>query len=234
MVTGLWMVFGPYLGCGKTAFLVWLAKKHKAAGKKIFANFKVDDNICDMVAPAEILLMRKHTDCTILIDELWLLIDSRQSTSGENKFLNDVILSSRKRGVTIAGTAQMPHMVDKRFRDISDYKVLCERKGRNLDVRSMIKAHVTTLDFHSKKMLSLKTYRFKVQEVAGLYDTTESIEQDRRLYVREMAKAIQEDQELMIDLGGCETITEQRELLQTYGGVKRSLQVAILKQLGVR
>ncbi len=232
-MTGLWMIFGPYLGCGKTWFLTWLGLQHKQAGKTIMSNYKV--SFADIVAPAEVLLMRKHSDCTILIDELWVLIDSRQSTSGENKFLNDIILSSRKRGVTIAGTAQMPHMIDKRFRDIADFRVLCERKGKGHDKRATIKAHVTTHDFRAKHQLALKTYRKKVSECADMYDTTESIENDRRLYIREMAQVIREtDERLIIELGGCETMTEQREMLQTYAGVKRSLQVALLKQLGVR
>ncbi len=232
-MTGLWMVFGPYLGCGKTAFLVWLGQKHKLAGRKIYSNFNV--SFADWVAPAEVLMMRKHENCSILIDELWTIIDSRHSTTGENKLLNDIILSSRKRGVTIIGSAQMPHMVDKRFRDISDYKVLCERKGRGNDIKATIRAYVTSLDFRAKHMMVMKRYSFKVGEVSELYDTTETIEQDRRLFLREMAQIIrEEDQELIIELSGCEGITEQRELLYTYAGVKRSMQVALLKQLGVR
>lgn len=232
-MTGLWMIFGPYLGCGKTAFLVWLAKHHKAAGRKIYANFDV--TFADLVAPSEVLLMRKHSNATILIDELWVLIDSRQSTSGENKFLNDIILSSRKRGVTIAGTSQMPHMVDKRFRDIADYRVLCERKGKSHSRTAVIKAHITTSNFRDTKGISLRTKRFKVGDVCDSYNTDQIIEQDQELYITEMAQSIrQEKPQVMRRLQRCETITEMRDILQTFASVKRSLQVAILQELGVR
>lgn len=226
------MIFGPYLGCGKTAFLVWLARGHHAEGKKIYANFKV--TFADIIAPAELLMMQDLENCTILIDELWTIIDSRQSTSGENQFLNDIILSSRKRGVTIMGTSQMPHMVDKRFRDIADFRVLCERKGKELDRRAFIKAHVATWDIRSTQMLALRRFKFRVGDVADLYDTRFVIERDRRLYISEMSKLLKKDKTLMQDLQSCSTVTEMRDILYTYKGVKRSQQIAILKELGVR
>ncbi len=224
------------LGSGKTATMVWLAQKRKLKGQKIMSNITTtftDDT--DITAPAEILLMHRHKNCCILIDELWTLIDSRSSTTGENKFLNDIVLSSRKRGVTIMGTSQMPGMVDKRYRDIADYTVICERRGPDNSLNSTIKAHITKPDFRAKQSIIVKTYSFKVRDVADLYDTNEIIEQDRRLYIIEMAKLLREkDPQLIIDLQGCENLTESRDLLYTFGGIKRSMQVAILKQLGVR
>lgn len=231
-MTGLWMVFGPHLGCGKTAFLVWLAYGHHLTGKRIWANFSV--KFADWIAPAELLMMKEHQDVTILIDELWTVLDSRQSISGENQFLNEIILASRKRGVTIMGTSQMPHMIDKRFRDIADYRVLCERRGKDHNINATIKAHVATWDIRASKALAVRPFRFKVKDVAELYNTKEVIERNRRLYITELAKILRDDDELMRDLYGCENITEQRELLYTYHGIKRSQQVAILKALGVR
>jgi hypothetical protein len=233
-VTGLWMISGN-LGSGKTATLVWLARKHYAAGRKIMANFSLHDSFKATIAPAEILLMHRHQNCTILIDELWTMIDSRSSTTGENKFLNDIILSSRKRGVTIMGTSQMPSMVDKRYRDIADYTILCERKGLDRSLNATIKVYVTSPDWAAKMGLAIKGYRFKVRDVAHLYNTDETIEHDKELYISEMARLIKKDQpKTMQRLHQCENITEQRDILQTFAGIKRSMQVAILQELGVR
>lgn len=229
-LTGLFMVFGPYLGCGKTAFLTWLAKRYHDHGVKVFANYRVKFPEAT-IAPAEILLMRNHSNCIILIDELWTIIDSRQSTSGENMFLNRVILTSRKRGVTIAGTSQMPHMLDKRFRDIADYRVLCERRGRPQDKRAMIKAHIGVWNLKAKRMLSVRTRRFRVADVCHLYDTDEEIEQNRRVYIKEMAAVISEDHTLLSELRASGHLTTKRNLLQGYYGVKRSLQDLILTEL---
>ena len=231
-MTGLWMIFGN-LRSGKTAFLAWLAHQHKLSGIKVFSNFNM--TFSDWVAPAEIIMMRDPTDCLIAIDELWAMIDSRQSTTGENEFLDKIILGSGKDGVTIAGTSQMPHMVDKRFRDIADYKVLCERKGRTKDRNATIKAHIGIHDFRAHRGLALSTKRFKVHEVCDLYDTTEKIERNKRVFIREMARVLQQDdQELMHDLRSAESVTEQRELLYAYAGIKRSHQIPLLKELRLR
>lgn len=233
-MTGLWMISGP-LGSGKTASMVWLAQKHYAAGRHIMANFSLHEYFQATIAPAEILLMYPHNNCTILIDELWTLIDSRSSVSGENKFLNDIILSSRKRGVTIIGTSQLPGMVDKRYREIADYRCLCERKGLDRSLNATIRLYVTAPDWTQRMGLAYKPYKFKVRDVAHLYNTNEIIENNRELYITELAKMFKKTQSSMIQrIQRAETLTEQREILQTLGGVKRSMQVLILQELGVR
>ena len=237
-MTGLWMIFGN-LRSGKTAFATWLAHEHKKHSTYIISNYSM--TFADYTAPSEILIMKlkhlieEHEKVTVVIDDLWVLMDSRDSASGENKFASDVMINSGKDGITIIGTSQMPHMVDKRYRDIADYRVLCERKGKTRDRNATIKAHITTMNFKAKKGISLKTQRFKVHEVCDLYDTKEKIERNRRLKMKLWAAIIkEEDQETYQELAGCETLTEQRELLQTYQGVKRAEQVALLKQLGLR
>lgn len=233
-MTGLWMISGN-LGSGKTASLVWLAVKHHAAGRKIMANFRLHPVLEATIAPAEILLMHRHEDCTILIDELWAMIDSRTSMTGENKFLNDIILSSRKRGVTIMGTAQLPGMVDKRYREIADYTCLCERKGKDNSLDASIRLYVTTPDWTMKRGMAMKPYRFRVADVADLYDTNEIIEQDKELYVKEMGKVLRSNNQSLIQrLHRCESLTEMRDILQTFGGIRRSMQVPILQELGMR
>ncbi len=232
-MTGLWMITGN-LRSGKTAFAVWLAKKHHEAGKRIYANFNITFAEREDILPAEILMMKNLEDCTLVIDELWTLIDSRSSVSGENKFLSDIILGSGKDGVTIIGTSQKAHMVDKRYRDIADYIVLCERRGKTRDKRAVIKAHITIDDFRAKQSIVLNTKRFRVGDVADLYDTRQKIQNDRFLLIEEMGKHFRKDHRLKARLERCENLTEMRETLFTFGGVKRSNQVAILQELGLR
>ncbi len=230
-MTGLWMITGN-LRSGKTLMAVWLAKQHHDAGKRIFSNFHI--TFAEDVLPAEILMLKDLQDCTIVIDELWTLIDSRSSVSGENKFLSDIILGSGKDGVTIIGTSQMAHMVDKRYRDIADYIVLCERRGRTRDLNAMIRAHITVQDFRAKHGIALKTKRVRVGDVASLYDTTEKIQSDRHLLIKEMGKHYRQDHRLMERLQRCETTTDMRDIIYALAGVKRSNQILILQELGMR
>lgn len=219
------------LGSGKTLVATYLGYLRWREGREVYSNYYTA--MSSEVLPLEVLLMRKFDNCVILGDEGWTVIDSRQSTSGENEMLNRVILTSRKRGVDIILTAQMAHMVDKRYRGISDYQVLCERIGNERDRRAKIKAYVCFWDTTQDLMRGVKPYRIKVGKYCDLYDTTEEIENDKRLWLAEMARIVREDRELMRDLQQGKNITARRNLLQFYVGSRRSYTDALLMELGM-
>jgi hypothetical protein len=54
-------------------------------------------------------------------DEFWLQLDSRASVSKKNKVVSDILLKSRKRGLTYTMTAQILDLLDKRIRKILDF-----------------------------------------------------------------------------------------------------------------
>ncbi len=237
-MTGLWMISGN-LRSGKTLFMTWLAYQQHKNGIPVLANYNV--TFADLVAPAEILIMRideyieKYDKCLLIIDDLHRIMDSRDSTTGENKIATDVTINSGKDGMTIAGTSQLSGMVDLRYRDIADYKVLCERLGKTKSRDARIKAWIGMPNFRADRSLSLEKRIIRVGDVCDLYDTTEKIQTNRRLKMKLWAQVIKEkEQETVDELHSCETLTEMRDLLQTYLGVKRAEQVALLKQLGVR
>jgi hypothetical protein len=250
-MTGLTCSCGG-LGSGKTANVVWLALQAKRRGQYIASNFFIE--FADDVLPAEVLLLDAEGEfgnSTLSIDELWTIIDSRQSASGENEFLNKTILTSRKRGVTINGTAQLFHMLDKRFRGIADFTILCERLGQQRDLDAIIKTYWTFVDLRVPGGRAVKVMRFRVGDVAKYYDTNEAIESNKRLYVKEFVKRIREIKNvayyenggdeakgikgtwtLMDALQQSNTVTMRRNNLSTYAGVRRSMQDAVLTELG--
>lgn len=222
------------LRSGKTLTAVWLALNHHVAGKRIYSNFNISFVNKKDIMPAEILMLKDLKNCTLVLDELWTIIDSRASISGENKFLSDIILGSGKDGVTIIGTSQMAHMVDKRYRDIADYMVLCERKGKTKSLNAVIKAHIMVRNFWAKSGYTRKTEKIRVRDIAPLYDTTEKIQQNRYLLIEGLARYYEKDERLMKKLRGLGSVTDQRDALYTYAGVKRSNQLPILQEMGLR
>lgn len=239
-MTGLWLIFGN-LRSGKTWFLTWLALQQFNHGATVISNYTI--TFAKIVLPAEIIIakidefVKQYDKIFLAIDDLQRIMDSRDSTTGENKQAEDVTINSGKDGITIAGTAQLKSMVDKRYREIADYYVVCRRKGKTRDPKARIHAYVAHENFMAKHGITVKKYtkRVDTDNVHNLYDTRQKIQTDRRLKIQMWAEHIkQHEDDTYQDLLSCDTITEQRELLYTYLGVKRSEQVAVLKALGVR
>lgn len=108
------------LGAGKTLTLTYLAiRQWLNKGNKIYSNynfygipfFKVD-SVDDIDA------MR---DGFAALDELWFWIDSRCSITVRNRLVNNILLKSRKRGLTIAYTTQNYDQIDRRIRNVTDF-----------------------------------------------------------------------------------------------------------------
>lgn len=55
-------------------------------------------------------------DGFVAADELWLWLDARTSSKQMNKVSSDLLLKSRKRGLTLAFTAQHQSQIDARIR----------------------------------------------------------------------------------------------------------------------
>jgi Zonular occludens toxin (Zot) len=117
------------MGEGKTLGATYLAyRKYAKDGLNIFANYhikfpplpeeKKTPNISFLRGIDDVMNMR---DGYAVLDELWTSMDSRQSNSKKNKFITNVLLKLRKRGVNVAYTCQSFHQVDKRVRDVTDF-----------------------------------------------------------------------------------------------------------------
>jgi len=87
------------LGAGKTLTLSYLAwKNHFIKGRDIFSNYSLYGMPHTRIR--SLADLEKMRDGFFAGDELWLWLDSRTSSKQMNKVTSDILLKSRKRGLT--------------------------------------------------------------------------------------------------------------------------------------
>ena len=97
-----------FLGDGKTIYMVRCLLKDYLNGRKIYANFKLNNikyeklNIQDFLDSTN---SEKFHNCTIGIDEITLFMDCRRSSRKENIAISTLLRQSRKRSLDIYYTA---------------------------------------------------------------------------------------------------------------------------------
>jgi hypothetical protein len=140
-------LFGD-MGSGKNIYMVWYVMRHyvqTGAYTAALPNFHIADGFLSQdgyqIAKSPVpertpgLLDYEHfvalpamTNALVLIDEAYLWLDSRSSSSKVNKRVSYLVLQSRKRGFDILYAAQVKSSVDLRLRDLSELWVFCERR----------------------------------------------------------------------------------------------------------
>lgn len=117
---------GP-MGSGKTLSAVALCYMEHTAGRKIVSNV-------DMTFPhdkfdpqflIEHMLDTQLEDCVILLDESYIYLDSRSSTTKLNKLFTYFIAQTRKRGVDMFICIHHIDTVDKRLRRALEVRGTC-------------------------------------------------------------------------------------------------------------
>lgn len=97
---------------------------------KIFANYHlnhISSEYIDFAKFAHIVQQAESGDlvlhnCLFLLDEMYLWLNSRLSTSKMNRIVNNFVVQTRKRGVDLYGTTHSLQKVDKQFRGSVDMK----------------------------------------------------------------------------------------------------------------
>jgi hypothetical protein len=167
-------IFG-YKGSGKTLMLVLLAYAEFVLGKHLLMNMK------DMNFPTEVLdpddlvkLSDKLIGCTICIDEIHTVADSRKSHSKQNIQIANFILQSRHRGVNVIYTDQYEGQAEKRIRENTDVVIV----ARNLYIDSdndgyddMFEYVIMDLRKETQKVIQIYG-----KPIFGLYSTAEIID----------------------------------------------------------
>jgi hypothetical protein len=62
----------------------------------------------------------------VIIDEVYIWLESRQSGTPLSKYLSYILFQSRKRYIDFIITAQLEHSYDRRFREMTTYTVLSQ------------------------------------------------------------------------------------------------------------
>src|SRR5688572_27043115 len=110
----LWALVGK-MGGGKTLTMTYfLAILYAELKLRVMTNYKLnfpkrDNGYVPELIDMNLMLDPKNTqmmNCAIGLDEFWLWMDSRNSSSKVNKAISHILLQSRKRNVEIFITAQ--------------------------------------------------------------------------------------------------------------------------------
>jgi hypothetical protein len=107
----------------------------------------------------------------VAMDELWLVADARTSRATKNRITSNILAKSRKRGLTIAFTAQVLNSIDNRIRQIVDFL--------SYPIMNPNETLVKLLIFRGSKASNgnyLKTLYYKTPLVYEMYDTCEEVE----------------------------------------------------------
>lgn len=119
-------------GQGKTLLMSKRIFRRYLQGYRILTNYGVSYPHGTINADALVKMNEDLRDCAMGIDEIHVLIDSRNSMDKRNKMISYFILQTRKRNVVLFGTTQHESQIDVRLRRSVDYWVKCKRirKGR--------------------------------------------------------------------------------------------------------
>ena len=160
-------VFVGRRGKGKTLLMTRRLYRRYLMGYKIYTNYKVNFPHEKLDANRLMNMGADLQDCAIGIDEIHVLIDSRNSMSDRNKLISYFILQTRKRNVVLFGTTQHERQIETRLRQNVDYWVFCQRIGKTA---KFVYRVVDGLTWRLVKKCVYDGTRF-----FSLYDTRETI-----------------------------------------------------------
>jgi ABC-type Na+ transport system ATPase subunit NatA len=179
-------IFGN-LGSGKTLLASILAYAFKQKNYKIYANYnlKISDYYIDLSDPQNFINIFKKINNKeknlIVLDELYIFMDSRASASIRNRIYDMIVLQSRKLNLNIIHTEQDPKSIDLRLRLITNYYLYTE-----FDKKENI-LYITLFDnLYAQPIKKLKIEN--VDKFFNLYDTTQKIKDDFNDYLEKLNK----------------------------------------------
>lgn len=122
------MIFGFFgsMRAGKTmGAVVWSMYLSAITGQEIWSNIpKLSIKYQYFEKWKE---LRRVRNAIVLFDEIDTTIDSRNWGSGDQIFFTHLFKQMGKLGITLLYTSQRAHMVEKRIRDQTDYRIDCTK-----------------------------------------------------------------------------------------------------------
>ena len=154
------------LGTGKTLLGVIMLQNAKCKGFNIFSNIKVKG--AEFISLEDFLKLDFPQNSVILLDEAYILAESRLSHSDSNLIISHLVFQSRKRGLYIITTSQLRRSVDVRLRDLADILIYAQRKDHNFNY----------LVFYNNEIKSFILPYNIAKHYFQLYDTREIVEDE--------------------------------------------------------
>lgn len=191
-------MIGIFLGVqssGKTLSMTYFAKDYYNKGYDIYSNYnlkfphkKLNNKILQDFVYGKV----QFTKAIFCIDELYLMMDSRNFGKKSQKIFTYFLLQTSKRNVHLFGTAQFLNTVEKRFRDNINFICVCSRKilkdgvlydapiNKRIYDNEDIYINLTIFDKNSDDFyfnnMDCKTFLLKASPIYDLYDTTQLLD----------------------------------------------------------
>lgn len=171
-MNGLYLAIGKQ-GCGKTAYIVYLAMLYKNKFKKIYSNIKslkIDYEYVNKKILSENLTTDTHyyDNSIIIFDEIHTYYNSYDYASKENRIAQPFFSQLRKRNILCLGTTQYLMNLDVRIR--RQASEVYEMTNLNNEI---YKVDVYNVDGYFSSFQ--KTFHIKLNGVYEFYDTLEVI-----------------------------------------------------------
>lgn len=143
-------------------------KNHFLKGRDVFSNYNLYGIPFTKVKSLEDL--ENMRDGFFAADELWLWLDARTSTKQLNKVTSDILLKSRKRGLTYCFTSQNMRQLDTRVRNVLDFTLYPVMKANEALCQGLV--------FRGGKPNQssfMKTIRFRPRPVYSMFNSREEV-----------------------------------------------------------
>lgn len=167
--------FAGELGSGKTLSLTFLTWKNWFYRRKpVFSNyhlFKIPYVWVDSVEKMD--LMREGFFAS---DEFWIWVDALESKQKKNRVVTNILLKSRKRGLTYCYTSQTLEQLNRRVRKVQDFTAY-----PILNANETICKVVIFRTGYPNNGTYMKTFYFKTDLVKTFYDHTEEVQMIREI-----------------------------------------------------
>jgi hypothetical protein len=152
------------VGSGKTLLATFLALYET---RPVFANYEIRIKNWHMLKPEKLNTLSKSLG---IIDELYAWGDSRTSGALINRYMSYIIFQLRKRESDIIVTDQIEGVIDTRFRQMTNYKILAQNLGDGFEYW-VFKRTVFGLVGPTKFLIPMEM----AEQIFPYYDTMEKI-----------------------------------------------------------
>lgn len=157
------------LGSGKTLFLTYQAMT--SVDRPIYANYHIEHPNHIFLKPY--MLSRLPPGSLVLIDEAYVLLESRTSSKRSNRYMSYILFQSRKRGLDMVLSMQLAKSIDLRYRALINYLVRAKKTktGFSYMVKKISDMNYPTLSFSTtfEKASMLYSY-YDTNEMVPLFD----------------------------------------------------------------
>lgn len=135
------------VGSGKSLFCAWVSALYGCMGRQVYSNLhlhfpytKLD--FSDLIDLESGEISAEIQDAVMIVDEAYLWIESRASSSKKNRLLSYLLLQSRKRNLDIFLVAHSMHQLDRRVRENCDVLYTCRFSGSRQGPESGVEGDV--------------------------------------------------------------------------------------------